>query len=111
VRDYHFRTKVSFRFLELTELQSKRLSKVIESAKTHAHYEKLCFVGSIELTKLSLLEIISFYSREKIDIDTCDIFVSICSESDSEIWEVPFLVNEMLKQINCKLTYSFTCVA
>ena len=111
MRDYHFKTKVAFRFLELTELQGKRLLRDIKPAKVNEHYEKPCSVGSIELTEQNLSEIVSFYEQEKIDIKLCDIFVSICSESDSEIWEIPTLVNDILKNINCKLTYSFTCVA
>jgi len=111
MRDYHFKTRVSFRFLELTELQGKRLLRDVESSKINKHYENSCVVGTVELIEHNLSEIISFYNQEKIDIGTCDIFVSICSENDSEIWGVPTLVNDILKKINCKLTYSFTCVA
>ena len=108
-RDYHFKDTVSFRFLELTEEQASSLVNEVNLSKYRAHFKNPCFVGRIPLNESTLKEIVAFFNKYRISLETCDIFLSISTGSDTEIWEAPNIVNQMLKHIDCKLTFSFTC--
>ena len=108
MRDYHFRERVSFRFLELSESHSLDICNQIESSSCRKHPEKDCFGGVVPLTDKSISKIVSFFEEKKLDQNDCDIFISISTESDSEIWAAPKCVNELLKFIDCEITFSFT---
>ncbi|WP_462157746.1 hypothetical protein [Pseudoalteromonas sp. GB56] len=101
---------ISFRFLNLNKLQAYTLAKEVSGATYKMPRNKNYYVGCIPLTEDTIHEINDFYVRQMVDISECDIFVSIVSEFDSNIVDVPAVVNHMLKYIDCKLTYSFTVV-
>jgi len=73
--------------------------------------EKTGFVCTVEIEMENYQEIVDFVKTNKINFNDRDIFCSVCSESDSEIWEAPRAVYKILNQLECKLTLSFTCVA
>ncbi|VAW79570.1 hypothetical protein MNBD_GAMMA15-1281 [hydrothermal vent metagenome] len=108
-RDYHFKDTVSFRFLALTAVQAEDLVNEVDLSKYRAHFSDPCFVGRIPLSKDTMGEIVAFFKKHQIIEESCDIFLSISTGSDTEIWDVPNIVNQMLKNIDCPLTFSFTC--
>lgn len=100
--------EISFRFLSLDKFQAYTLEREILGSTHRKHFKNSCYVGCVPLTKQSLDDINDFYVRQRIEIDECDIFVSVNSESDTNIIDIPVIVNRMLKYIDCKLTFSFT---
>ena len=100
--------RLNFRFLSLNKLQAITLERDIIGSSYKKHHENDSYVGSVALTKSSIDDINDFYVRQMIDVIECDLFVSVVSESDSNIVGVPVVVNSMLKYIDCKLTYSFS---
>ena len=109
-RDYGFSESTSFRFLCLTDAQAAELSKAISGAECRKGKDNSFNVGVVELREEVIGSIISFYRLNDVALKDCDIFLSLTTESDSEIWEAPELVNEILRSVNCRLTFSFTCV-
>ena len=101
---------VSFRFLKLDKLQAYTLKHEVANSSFREHHKNDCYVGTIQLSEDNIDEINDFYVRQQVSLTDTDIFVSIVSELDSNIVDVPIIVNRMLKYIDCKLTYSFTVV-
>ncbi|TLU61094.1 hypothetical protein FE810_15590 [Thalassotalea litorea] len=101
---------VSFRFLKLDKLQAYTLKHEVANSSFREHHKNNCYVGTVLLSESCIDEINDFYVRQQVSLEDCDIFVSIVSEIDSNIVDVPTIVNRMLKYIDCKLTYSFTVV-
>jgi hypothetical protein len=52
--------------------------------------------------------ILRFAEKHMIAKEKCDVFVSIVSENDTEIWNVPQVVNLLLREFDCQLVVSFT---
>ena len=100
--------KLNFRFLSLNKLQAITLEREIVGSSYQKHYENDSYFGCVPLTTFSIDDINDFYVRQMIDVTECDIFVSVVSESDANIVDVPIVANRMLKYIDCKLTYSFS---
>jgi hypothetical protein len=102
--------EASFRFLGLDKLQAITLEREIVGASQRKHFKHDCYVGSVPLVDQYIEDINNFYVRQRVRIEECDIFLSIVTESSSNIVEVPEIVNRLLKYIDCKLTFSFTVV-
>ena len=102
--------EISFRFLSLDKLQAYTLEREILGATHKKHDKNNCYLGYVPLTKQNFDDINDYYVRQRIDIGACDIFVSLNAESDTNIVDIPAIVNRMLKYIDCKLTFSFTRV-
>ena len=68
------------------------------------------YVGSVKLTDNNFDDINDFYVRQRIEINECDIFVSVNAESGTKTVDIPAVVNRILKYIDCQLTLSFTVV-
>ena len=100
----------SFRFLKLNKLQAYTLKREVAESSTKYIEKKDSFVGTVPLREELFDSLIIFFERQKISIDECDIFVSVFSEKDSEVVDIPFTVNKMLKYINCKLVFSYTAL-
>ena len=100
----------SFRFLGLSDDQADELSSIIEAAEFGQHHATGKTVGFIELSDSSKIEVIrEFAVRHKFESTDCDIFISIASEKRDEIWRAPRAVNNMLKQFDCPIVFSYTC--
>jgi len=110
VEDCTSEVKIGFRFLNLNKLQAYTLAKDVPGATYKMPRNKDYYVGCVPLTDESIHDINDFYVRQNIDINNCDVFVSTVTEYDSYIIDVPKVVNNILKYIDCKLTYSFTVV-
>jgi hypothetical protein len=109
-RDYEFSESTCFRFLCLTDAQAAELSKGISGAECRKSKDNSFNVGVVELREEVIGLIINFYRLHGVARNDCDIFLSLTTESDSEIWEAPTLVNEILRSVDCRLTFSFTCI-
>ncbi len=110
-RDYDFETMVSFRFLSLSEEKSKILKSLIPHAIVADHFKNKYKVANIDINDISVIEKIDNAFRElECSLEECDIFLSITTESDSEIWEIPEIVNSLLMKINCRMVFSFTSI-
>ncbi len=110
-RDYDFETMTSFRFLNLSERDSEVLKDLIPQAIVADHFKNECKVANIDIEDSSIIETIeSAFRKLGCKLEECDIFLSITTENDTEIWEVPEIVNSLLKRINCKIVFSFTSV-
>mgnify|MGYP005822761497 CR=1 FL=1 len=100
--------EIGFRFKSLNKLQAFTLEREVQGATYEMAPNKDCYVGLVPLNDLSTQEINDFYVRQMVQINDCDIFVSVESEYNSNIVDIPSVVNRMLKYIDCSLTYSFT---
>lgn len=103
-------TKISFRFTRLDKMQAITLEREILGSLCEDHIENNRYVVRVPLTNSSFNDINDYYVRQRIEIEECDIFISVCSESGTNIFDIPAIVNRMLKYIDCKLTFSFTVV-
>ena len=99
--------EISFRFKNLNKLQAFTLEREVQGSTYVMACNKECYVGSVPLNDLSIQEINDFYVRQMVHISDCDIFVSVVSENNSNIVDIPSVLNRMLKYIDCNLTYSF----
>ena len=100
--------EISFRFLSLDKFQAYSLVREIVNSTHEEHSENKCYVACVPLTQQNFEDINDYYVRQRIEIEACDILVSVNSDSRSGIVDVPVIVNRMLKYIDCKLTFSFT---
>lgn len=100
--------EISFRFLNLNKLQAFTLKREILGSMFTQQCQNNNYVGYAPLSKQNLDDINDYYVRQRVEIEDCDILVSVVSESETDIINVPIIVNRMLKYIDCKLTFSFT---
>lgn len=103
-------TEISFRFTRLDKMQAITLEREILGSIREDHVENNRYVVCVPLTNNSFDDINDYYVRQRIEIEECDIFVSVRSDSGTNTFEIPALVNRMLKYIDCQLTFSFTVV-
>ena len=102
--------EISFRFLSLDKFQAYSLVREIVGSTHKEHVENKCYVACVPLTPKNFEDINDYYVRQRVEIEACDIFVSVSSDSNKGIVDIPVIVNRMLKYIDCKLTFSFTVV-
>jgi hypothetical protein len=110
VKNSSTEAKISFRFNSLNKLQAFTLVREILGSSHEESLKNNGYVGCVPLTDNNLDDINDFYVRQRVNIEECDIFVSVNSESSTKIISLPVVVNRMLKYIDCKLTFSFTVV-
>ncbi|MCU7796307.1 MAG: hypothetical protein KZQ75_04155 [Candidatus Thiodiazotropha sp. (ex Myrtea spinifera)] len=100
----------SFRFLSLNEDQAKEIQLLIPSTELGEHYQTGKIVASIKIIDSSLVVIIDEFRRKHTFMPTdCDVFVSIASEKQDEIWRAPKAVNYIINIVNCPIVFSYTC--
>ncbi|MFT5852369.1 MAG: hypothetical protein ACI87J_002345 [Colwellia sp.] len=104
------KTEISFRFNRLDKMQAFTLEREIFGSSREDHLENNCYVVYVPLTDNNFDDINDYYVRQRIKIEECDVFVSVCSDSGTNTFDIPAIVNRMLKYIDCKLTFSFTVV-
>jgi hypothetical protein len=100
-----------FRFLNLNKLQAYTLEREVLGATKRLDCEKECYVGCVTLLEDNLAEIFNFFIRQRITVEQCDLLISLFSNMQTTTTEVPRLVNQMLRFIDCKLTMSYTILA
>ncbi|AAZ24644.1 hypothetical protein [Colwellia psychrerythraea] len=100
--------EISFRFLSLDKFQAYSLVREILGSTHEAHSENKSYIACVPLTQQNFEDINDYYVRQRIEIEACDILVSVNANSTSGIVDIPVIVNRMLKYIDCKLTFSFT---
>tara|TARA_B110000467_G_C18092293_1_gene352549 strand:+ start:336 stop:710 length:375 start_codon:yes stop_codon:yes gene_type:complete len=102
--------EICFRFNKLDKLQALTLVREILGSSYEEHFNNNCYVGCVPLTDKNLDDINDFYVRQRVDIEACDIFVSVNSDSGTKMIGIPVVVNIMLKYLDVKLVFSFTVV-
>jgi hypothetical protein len=102
--------KINFRFNHLDKFQAYTLVREILGSSYEEKLSNNCYVGSVPLSNDNLHDINDFYVRQRVDMEQCDIFVSVSSDSGTTEATMPAVVNRMLKYIDCKITFSFTVV-
>jgi hypothetical protein len=100
----------NIRFLSLNKLQAFTLEREVFGASQKKHFKNDCYVGCVVLKDDNLEDIANFFIRQQLKVEECDLFISVCSHLDSNIVDVPNIVNRMLKFIDCRLTFSYTII-
>ncbi|NQZ23681.1 MAG: hypothetical protein HRT53_16735 [Colwellia sp.] len=101
---------ISFRFTRLDKMQTFTLEREILGSSRQHQVENNYYVVCVPLTSNNLDDINDYYVRQRIAIEACDIFVSVSADSGTNTFDIPVIVNRMLKYIDCKLTFSFTVI-
>jgi hypothetical protein len=104
--------KCSFRFLALSADQAARCAAQFGYDRPpRANVQGTGYCVPIELVDESVSDRIrKFLTEETIDASNCDVFLSILTEYDTRIYDVPCLVTKLIRECECKLTVSFTCI-
>jgi hypothetical protein len=89
-------------------MQAYTLEREIIGSSRVKHIENNYYVVCVPLTNNSFDDINDYYVRQRIELDECDILVSVSAGSGTNTFGIPVIVNRMLKYIDCKLTFSFT---
>jgi hypothetical protein len=100
--------EISFRFLSLDKFQAYSLVREILGSTHKEDEESNRYVAYVPLTKQNFEDINDYFVRQRVEVEACDIFVSVNSDAKRGDVDVPAIVNRMLKYIDCKLTFSFT---
>jgi hypothetical protein len=108
VENSNIEAELSFRFNRLDKLQAFTLTREMLGSSHNQHRNNNCYVGCVPLTDRNFDDINDYYVRQRVEIDDCDILVSVSAESGTKTVEIPAIVNRMLKYIDCKLTFAFT---
>ncbi len=108
-RTYEFEPSVLFRFLDLNAEQAKDLVSAIPGSRMGKHHKTGAAVGCVTLGSADMVQpILSFIEKHTVPSEQCDVFVSIFTENDTELWDVPRVVNQLIKAVDCQLVFSFT---
>jgi hypothetical protein len=110
VKNLNNKAEISFRFICLDKMQAFTLEREILGSSLEHQVEENCYIVCVPLTDNNLDDINDYYVRQRIELEACDIFVSVSSDSGTNNFDIPAIVNRMLKYIDCKLTFSFTVV-
>jgi hypothetical protein len=108
VKNSNAESEISFRFNCLDKIQAFTLEREIVGSSRKHRAEDNCYVVRVPLSDNNLDDINDYYVRQRIELKDCDIFVSVSSDCGTNIFNIPAIVNRMLKYIDCKLTFSFT---
>jgi hypothetical protein len=100
--------EISFRFLSLDKFQAYSLVREILGSTHKEDEESNRYVAYVPLTKQNFEDINDYFVRQRVEVEACDIFISVSSDAKRGDVDVPAIVNRMLKYIDCKLTFSFT---
>lgn len=107
----HLTLDVRFRFRQLNKMQVLTLCRELEDvsyAENPADEDNLkprSFEALVALTAANLDAINMFYVRQGLNVSNCDIFVSV-KAVDTTSFALPPIVNQMLKHIDCPLSFS-----
>jgi hypothetical protein len=105
------RLRVIFRFLALTPKQAKDLKAAFPSCELGRHFKTGRLVGCIALNSRSKIDpVVSFKTAHEVKAKDCDVFVSLLTDNDTGIINVPDVVNRLIREIDCRIVFSFTSV-
>ncbi|MFD2165692.1 hypothetical protein ACFSJY_05395 [Thalassotalea euphylliae] len=99
---------IAFRFLRLDKMQAYTLKHEVMGASFLETDDPKSFIGVVELSQHAIHDINDFFVRQQVSVAHCDILVSAATPAATI--KVPRVVNEMLKYIDCQLTYSIKIV-
>ena len=100
---------ISFRFLALTPKQGQYLADAFPASELGGHFKTGKVVGCVPLNSRTKVDsIIAFAAKYGLKPKACDIFVSVSTDSDTQIVDVPKIVNRIIKDFDCQMTFSFT---
>ncbi|MFB0979966.1 MAG: hypothetical protein QMC62_03500 [Alteromonadaceae bacterium] len=99
---------ISFRFNRLDKMQAFTLEREIAGSTCEDHIEDHCYIVCVPLSNYNFDDINDYYVRQRVELKDCDILVRVSSNFGTKIFDIPLIVNRMLKYIDCKLTFSFT---
>ncbi len=102
--------EVSFRFLSLSRKQALELERKFRFADFGKHFKTGESTASLNLEYIDLEAVCSFLGETEIEVGATDIFISLVSEHDSRIVDVPSCVHEAIRTIGSKLVLSYTVV-
>lgn len=107
----HLTLDVRFRFRQLNKMQVLTLCRELEGVSYSENVESegkllpLSFEALVVLKAENLDAINMFYVRQGLNVSNCDIFVSV-KGVDTTSFTLPAIVNQMLKHIDCPLSFS-----
>lgn len=107
----HLTLEISFRFRQLNKMQVLTLCRELEDvsyAENPADEDNLkprSFEALVVLKAEHLDSINMFYVRQGLNVSNCDILVSL-KDADTTHFTLPAIVNQMLKHIDCPLSFS-----
>ena len=97
---------VYFRFLHLNRLQMLTLESEVANVQRQQISEHQ-YVGYVRLDELWLIDDISNFSvQQQIAEEDCDILLMPQSATDTGILTADKIVNQMLKHIDCCVSFS-----
>ena len=102
--------KVSFRFLSLSHAQASELQTSFSAADFGKHFKSGELTAALDLGCVDLGALSKFIRANAIEVDATDIFISLVSEHDSHIVDVPPCVHAAIREIGSKLVISYTVV-
>jgi hypothetical protein len=108
VNNSYIESELSFRVIRVDKVEAVRLEREIVGSLRNYHIEDHFYVVCVPLTDNNFDDINDYYVRQRVEIEDCDIFVSVASNSGTNLYNIPVIVNRMIKYIDCKLTFSFT---
>ena len=100
--------EISFRFSHLDKMQAFTLEREILGSLRDSQIDNDFYVVCVPLLNNNFDDINDYYVRQRVEIEDCDIFIAVSSDSGTNTYVMPEIVNRMLKYIDCKLTFSFT---
>lgn len=98
----------SLRFLALSNEQAERLSQLSLGASFGKHFKTKSITSSVELSESAIPVLQEFIVINGIDATTTDIFISVLTEYDTRIIDVPNYVNKAVIAIGSNIVFSFT---
>jgi len=106
--------QVDFRFRRLNKMQALTLSRELEDVVYTEHLENdstrspYRFDALVRLCASKLDAISMFYVRQGLNVDQCDILIR-ANPTVTPCFTLPTVVNQMLKHIDCALSFSLEC--
>lgn len=92
---------IYFRYLTLDKMQAVMLEREIGDASYFATQAPKVFIGAVPLITINIEAIMTFFIRQNINAEDCDICVEI-SDAEQQL-ALPATVNQMLKQVDCPI--------
>ena len=99
---------ISFRFLDLSEIQAAALKHSKLAANFGTHYKTKITTAIVPLNGTNIDRISVFIKENNISKELTDIFISFVTEYDTHIIDVPVFVNQSVLKLGSKLVLSYT---
>lgn len=103
--------RVYFRFKRLDKMQAFTLTREVMNARYEPSVNEGTFVGLVPLERAAFEDINNFFVRQQLGYDNCDILVVGCGFDEPVEVTAPAVVNEMLKFLECPITFRWVSSA